>query len=689
MPQDDIAAQWKSFDQEKRTRLLGKMSPEQKKKLRGMLEAKPNASAKAAPEIVYTFRNPREFLQQDAARLRDVAQQEQFKGSPDIYKEGKYAGQRPYLERLGHGLLSTAAETGAVAEGMVAGLGDWKNQAAIAAGVVDPAIPAAYFMAQGTIGGGKAGADIVRSGVTPENTQDLLLSGSTVAGAGASAESPAAGRVARTPGYFREKFQPFARKVTGVEPTVKEAVATAAEKHGETLASRPAELKEHFEKTRDVKSQNAEAEEAQSRKSALNTGIDKMSTELGTQIGELDKQVRAQANEKYAAVREKVGDATVPHEGLVQAVKNAEGKLKGSAESIKVFQDIMGRAGDDVVMSGGKPFGPGTTLYESVKASPEGIPNAAKPVSFSDLQGYYSELGDKLSSGNLPGDVYQAMKSLREDIGGKMQQMADSRGAGAELGQAQKFYHEYMDTFRENAGPSGSGSPVAQARLAKDPAYVRKPFTGDSGNRGVEMLAKYSPELAKKARAITKYQTEADTIPNRAPKAKESPAMPPKPEAPTVDVNKTAREAIAQRAKNWGSFNARDIGILSSGYIGGFLEHLYHGGGVEFPVAVTAYEGGKYAASRALQNPRVIEWLVRTPPEEAAALAKIPGADKIKIVDGLTQVAVQSGKPVTLSPAARQLLGPANVARIIAASTASIPKTPGEARARIQPPAPH
>jgi hypothetical protein len=469
-----------------------------------------------------------------------------------------------------------------------------------------------------------------------------------------------------------EKAQPFARKVAGVEPAVKEAVTKAGEKQTEKLAERPAQLKEHFDKTQAVKEANTEAETAQSRKAAIDSGMDKLSQDFSSELNALEKKVRGEANEKYAAVREKVGDATVPRENLANSVRKAEAKLQGSSENIKVFRDIMSKTGDDTVTSGGMDFGPGTPVYESVKNSPGGLPNAAEPATFADLQGYYSELGDKLSSGNLPGDVYQAMKGLREDVGGMMQEMADSRGASAELKQAQKFYHDYMETFREPSGPSGSGSPVAQARLAKDPAYVRKPFVGDSGARGVEMLAKYSPDLAKKARAIAKYQTEADAIPSRAPKVKEPPPVPAKPETPTVDVNKVAREAIATRAKNWGSFNARDIGILSASAIGGVLEAILSGrGGYELPVAAVTYEGGKYAASRVLNKPAVVEWLSRTPPEEIAVLQKIPGADKVRIVDGLTEAAIESGKtgkPVSLSPQARSFLGPANVARIVAAS---------------------
>jgi hypothetical protein len=457
-------------------------------------------------------------------------------------------------------------------------------------------------------------------------------------------------------GEFRkataEAAQPLARKVTGVEPAVKEAVTKAAENQATAIAERPAELKEHVAKITDIKKANTEAETLHTRKAALDSGIDKLSGEFGEQLNALDKKVRAEADANYAKVREKVGDETVSRQTLADAAMDAEGKLRGSEENLKVFRDI----------------------FKSVEQSPLGEAVQSVPVGFDDLHGYYSELGERLSGGNLPGDVYQATKALRDSIGGMMQTMADNAGAKEEFNYAQKFYHDYMTTFRDSTGPSGSGSPVAQSRVAKDPAYIRKPFTGDSGNRGVEMLAKYSPELAKRARAIAKYETESAAIPGKAPKAKEIPTVPPKVETPTVDVGKVARDAIATRAKNWGTFNARDVGILSSSILLEPIVKIIGGGqGASnlLPAAALGYEGGKFYASRILNKPSVIEWLAKTPPEEAAVLAKIPGADKVKIVDGLTQVAIESGKPVSLSPAARTLLGPSNTAKILAVTGAS------------------
>lgn len=644
MPDQDIAAQWKSFDPEKRDRLLKKMSPEQKKILRGKLEGKSVASPKldsAAPQNPGLFKSWFEDLK-GLVRPGAVAPY------PGVDLEGKQAiaeqssEQNESEKQAGYSTPYRVAATLGSSVGVnVPGVEESAAKGDVG-GVVGHLLAVPTVMAAGEVGG-----------------RALSKVGEL-----------------RARGAEAGKVQSIVRKVTGVENAVKESVGKAADKHAEALAARPAEVKEHFQKTQDVKNSNEEAATQHSTKAALDTGIEKLSKDFSEELTQLDKKVRSQANDNYATVRAKVGDATIPRTNLAEAVKSAEGKLQGSSENIKVFRDILTKsdAMEDVVHSGGQKFGPGTPLYESVKASPLGLPNEASPATFADLQGYYSELGDKLSSGGLPGDVYQAMKGLRENIGQMMQSMADGAGAGAEFKQAQKFYHDYMTTFRDNAGPSGSGSPVAQSRLAKDPAYVRKPFTGESGNRGVEMLAKYSPDLAKKAREIAKYQEQSDSIPAKSPKPKEAPKLSPRPESPTVDVNKVARDAIANRAKNWGSFNARDIGILGSSVIAGTIQHAFTGGGLELPTAAIAYEGGKYAASRALNNPKVVEWLAKTPQAEIDAINKIPGADKVRIVDGITNAAVKSGKTVNLSPQARQLLGPGNVAKILAVTSAQAPR---------------
>jgi hypothetical protein len=284
-----------------------------------------------------------------------------------------------------------------------------------------------------------------------------------------------------------------------------------------------------------------------------------------------------------------------------------------------------------------------------------------------------------------------------------MGEMADANGAEGEWQEARDFWRQYKEDFHEPTGPSGSGSPVAQALDAVDPKNIRQPFLNKqatTGNRAVEILKKYPEHGGQHAASLAEEMLgnhrSMNAIPEKTtpkalkttPEVHELPAnkpLPARPESPTVDATKTAREAIATRARNWGSFNARDIGILSASAIGGLMETLLsQRSGYELPIAAVTYEGGKYAASRVLNNPKVVEWLSKTPPEEAAVLAKIPGADKVKIVTGLTDAAIEqakTGKPVNLSPQARQLLGPQNVARILAAAGTGA-RTPGDLKKR-------
>jgi hypothetical protein len=110
---------------------------------------------------------------------------------------------RSFVNRAGHSLLSLVPETAAVIDKAAAGLMDWKNAAAVIAGTIDPAIPAAYFGTQGVadltgIGGGESSAKKAVQNPTPENVQNALLSGAQVVGAGAIGNSPRAGAALQT-----------------------------------------------------------------------------------------------------------------------------------------------------------------------------------------------------------------------------------------------------------------------------------------------------------------------------------------------------------------------------------------------------------------------------------------------------------------------------------------------------------
>lgn len=553
-----------------------------------------------------------------------------------------------------------------------------------------------------------AAADYKSGKVTPSAALSVLPEAIGV-GIGSQAASEIGARGLSKVGELRttmkEGVQPFARKATQTETALKDAVTDAAEKQGTALEKNKAErvstVKENLEKQRaantkidqerqavqeknkgiELKNKTA-ADEVAKRETAAKL-VDQQSVKLGEHIGEVEKSVAKEANAKFDAVREKVGNPETSVAPLVDAVKNVETNiLQGIPENIKEFRSILGH-GEDV------PEGLRAAFEEATGELPEG----PEPITWDKLQSLKSRIDARLRKGRMNGDLKRGLYSVQDTIVNTMGDIAEAKGAHDIWQDARNTWRQYKEDFHEPSGPSGSGSPVASALNAVDPKNIRGPFLGPArstiGNRALDILRKYPQHGGNEAAALAEQMLQdhdtMNSLPKKAeakplaepkqahqmPESKPAPAIP---EAPTVDAQKVAREAIAKKAANWGSFNARDIGILGSSVLAGTIMHLLGSRGLELPAAALSYEGMKYGASRLLSNPSVVEWLSKTPPEEAAVLAKIPGADKVKIINGLTQQAIKSGKPVKLSPAAQQLIGPANVARI-AAATGSVSGT--------------
>lgn len=231
-------------------------------------------------------------------------------------------------------------------------------------------------------------------------------------------------------------------------------------------------------------------------------------------LNQLDHALRVRAGEMYDAIREKVGSATLPGSDLAVAARSALSKISGTSVTPPIFRDILGKypeAEPDTIPYQGAQIPRGHPLYDVL--SQNGAVSAP-PATFADLQGYYSELGKELSKGTLPGDVYTATRALQDSIGDMMQKMADSKGAevGKSLTAARKFYRDYMKAFHDPTGPSGSGSPIAQALLAKDPLTAVEKFSGNAGSRGVANLRQFSDSLANLAQHVQKVsQTKVST----------------------------------------------------------------------------------------------------------------------------------------------------------------------------------
>jgi hypothetical protein len=302
--------------------------------------------------------------------------------------------------------------------------------------------------------------------------------------------------------------------------------------------------------------QNRTATAAETAKAEQSAQLQVGGSKLIYGLSQLDKALRDRAGTMFDAVRDKVGAVSRPGADLGTRARAALTKISGSSTVPKPFSDILAKYPESDpefiedptkgINSLGK-VGKDSPYYELLKQR-FGGGAAAPPVTFADLQGYYTETGAELAKGTLPGDVYQATKQLHNDIGDMMQEMANSAGAGKQFWDSRVFYRSYMDTFHEPTGPSSSGSPVAQALQAKDPLVAVDKFAGDSGDRGVADLRRFSDSLANLAQDVRQRAQAKVTVPARksvvdipVPKSKPVPtasSIPAPTKSPPVELDR-------------------------------------------------------------------------------------------------------------------------------------------------------
>jgi hypothetical protein len=323
--------------------------------------------------------------------------------------------------------------------------------------------------------------------------------------------------------------------------------ARAAAQKANTAAER-----EHAHKIGQVAQQNRAATAAERAKSDQAVQMQVGGSQLIYGLNQLDRSLRERANSLYDVVRERMSSASLPSDALTDAVKAAQEKwIRGSPEKVREFNAMLstGEPGPELALANQTAQNLGYKDFHAAITSPQmrdtlsrvlppdvwqaAIGQGTKPISWNDLQGFYEETGAKIADGPQPGkgDIYKALQQVHGFIGDQMQQLADAHDTGPQFQAARAFYRDYMKAFHDPTGPSSSGSPIAQALLAKDPLTAVDKFAGDAGDRGVANLRQYSDSLANLAQKVRQTAQTKVSIPARktvadipAPKVQPVPA---------------------------------------------------------------------------------------------------------------------------------------------------------------------
>lgn len=412
----------------------------------------------------------------------------------------------------------------------------------------------------------------------------------------------------------------------------------------------------------------AERQAAQlAQRNVAQSELDQVSREMDVAVEKARHDALEIGNKKYSGVNETLNPQLANESAIEGALNAARDKIKGSDVTPPILKSIAGKvAHEDYVSSGGQKFGPGTPLYESVKGSEGGIPKGeSAPLSYKDLQGYYSELSRELSKGTLPGDIYAAYDTMHEAIGNEMQRIADANGQGAALTDARNYWKRMKQTF-------GKSSDTINNRASKAVRTANPNLPKQQANEyQLRLLASFDPEIGNLANRAKEIQGRLTSLPKKvsapaAPTPRTEYAEPnaTKPvEPPTVNTRNIREQLLDRWTTGESQLSKFQVRSLISGGFGAIAGSLLGRGEGAAIGGIAGSVFGPAAIARLVEMPAVREWLTRPPKGELETLQKLPNADRIRLTDGLRQVASQAQRQgIKVAPILTNLLSASVIA---------------------------
>lgn len=331
----------------------------------------------------------------------------------------------------------------------------------------------------------------------------------------------------------------------GKEPVLLEAMARERQL-AERASTAARTHQEWLNKAMEVKREQAEVARNVARKQVLDRGIESYGKRLLDNIQQTHENVKTSLNQRWNQLRSHpinrggvptvLKDQPLNSTAIADSIETAEKKfLAGSPESIKQFRDLMN--------------------FMETKEAPGFMAGskhgALNPITWDEGRIHYSALGDRMFSGDLPGNVRAAIRYVRDEgLGSQLHEVAGKAGAGQQYSSLLKDWSQYEHDWRDMSSvTTGGGSPLARAKMAPNAATLTPQVLGKTGDLLMERLAKYrqfggSPSTAA---AIRKLASESKSITRlRAP---ELPPRPRTPEAlPEIDPVAIRRKRLTQYA---------------------------------------------------------------------------------------------------------------------------------------------
>ena len=252
-----------------------------------------------------------------------------------------------------------------------------------------------------------------------------------------------------------------------------------------------------------------------------------------------------------------------------------------------------------------------------------------KALTFEQLHGYYSELGEELSR-DLAGDERAAVTGARSVLLDQMRKMAESEKKLGQFQEAQKNWGKYENTFNKTWNDKrGVASPIAKALNAKDPVTgemlperVAKILSKDENYKlAQQMFSRYDAAKPELLQLMKEKLDQAGTMPKNikqvpVPERASTPINFKEPPAPP-DIPAMKAEVLNKKAETLGGFSGRGMFIDAAALI-----HTLTTGN---PLALSIPIGRRLLA-RAMKSGAKGS-LIEMTPQEAALLRTTKGGE--------------------------------------------------------------
>lgn len=389
----------------------------------------------------------------------------------------------------------------------------------------------------------------------------------------------------------------------------------------------------------DTRNANTAALRAQSKIGPTQAKLDSAVQEMQAQIETARERARNVGNRYFNAVNEKLNPMPADMKVVMDGLDASLDKIKGTEAEPTVLKAISKRI------------------------------EKGDALTYEDLQGFYSELGNELSKGTLSGDIYTAYDTMHEIIGDDMQRIADSQGLGKQLLNARNYWRRMKQTFGKPYNPTDA------ANLVLDKTAGSAMQRAEQVNR-LRLLGSFDRTIPQTALHIANIQKGLESLPKEAPirsvvktpspppgpvqlpKFEGTPeelarqtVKPPKPVGKTVidqsdivSANKEAYDRKLSRAQHWTLYLGAVWPAIET------LRYLVRG---EMPTPAGVLGIGTSLAARAaidriFTNPHVVDFFTKATTKEIAAVPKELRGDLPEMVSAATAHGLKVSPALTM-----------------------------------------